>query len=158
MMEELFSHVLQRALTELLRDSADLLITYYLIYRVLLVLRGTRAVQIGLGLAFLIVLYGVSKYFELGTLFAILGTVLPNAILIIVVVFQDDIRRGLMRMDSGAFLGTGRYQCSLWKDVSEARPNELSLGALDVSNTDTLKVHLALDGGFVARLTPAQRN
>jgi len=55
-------------------------------------------------------------------------------------------------------LGTGRYQCSLWKDVSEARPNELSLGTLDVSNTDTLKVHLALDGGFVARLTPAQRN
>ena len=110
MMEELFSHVLQRALTELLRDAADLLITYYLIYRVLLVLRGTRAVQIGLGLAFLIVLYGVSKYFELGTLFAILGTVLPSAILIIVVVFQDDIRRGLMRMGSGAFLGTGRYQ------------------------------------------------
>jgi len=110
MMEELFSHVLQRALTELLRDAADLLITYYLIYRVSLVLRGTRAVQIGLGLAFLLVLYGVAKYFELGTLFAILGTVLPSAILIIVVVFQDDIRRGLMRMGSGAFLGTGRYQ------------------------------------------------
>jgi len=110
MMEELFSHVLQRALTELLRDAADLLITYYLIYRVSLVLRGTRAVQIGLGLAFLLFLYGVSKYFELGTLFAILGTVLPSAILIIVVVFQDDIRRGLMRMGSGAFLGTGRYQ------------------------------------------------
>jgi len=109
-MEELFSHVLQRALTELLRDAADLLITYYLIYRVSLVLRGTRAVQIGLGLAFLLVLYGVAKYFELGTLFAILGTVLPSAILIIVVVFQDDIRRGLMRMGSGAFLGTGRYQ------------------------------------------------
>jgi uncharacterized protein (TIGR00159 family) len=110
MMEELFSHVLQRALTELLRDAADLLITYYLIYRVSLVLRGTRAVQIGLGLAFLLVLYGVSKYFELGTLFAILGTVLPSAILIIVVVFQEDIRRGLMRMGSGALIGTGRYQ------------------------------------------------
>src|SRR6187549_4203846 len=110
MMEELFGYVLQRALTELLRDAADLLITYYLIYRISLVLRGTRAVQIGLGLAFLIVLYGVSKYFELGTLFAILGTVLPSAILIIVVVFQEDIRRGLLRMGSGAWLGTGRYQ------------------------------------------------
>ncbi|HKO94196.1 MAG TPA: diadenylate cyclase CdaA [Polyangiaceae bacterium] len=110
MMEELFGYVLQRALTELLRDAADLLITYYLIYRISLVLRGTRAVQIGLGLAFLLVLYGVSKYFQLGTLFAILGTVLPSAILIIVVVFQEDIRRGLMRMGSGAWLGTARYQ------------------------------------------------
>jgi uncharacterized protein (TIGR00159 family) len=110
MMEELFGYVLQRALTELLRDAADLLITYYLIYRISLVLRGTRAVQIGLGLALLLVLYGVSKYFQLSTLFAILGTVLPSAILIIVVVFQEDIRRGLMRMGSGAWLGTGRYQ------------------------------------------------
>jgi diadenylate cyclase len=52
----------------------------------------------------------VSKYFELSTLFAILGTVLPSAILILVVVFQEDIRRGLMRMGSGAWLGSGRYQ------------------------------------------------
>ena len=110
MMEELFGYVVQRALTELVRDGADLLITYYLIYRVLLVLRGTRAVQIGLGLAVLLVLYVVSKYFQLSTLFAILGTVLPSAILIIVVVFQDDIRRGLMRMGSGAWIGSARYQ------------------------------------------------
>ncbi len=109
-MEELFGYVVQRALTELVRDAADLLITYYLIYRILLVLRGTRAVQIGLGLSFLLVLYVVSKYFELSTLFAILGTVLPSAILILVVVFQEDIRRGLMRMGSGAWLGSGRYQ------------------------------------------------
>jgi uncharacterized protein (TIGR00159 family) len=110
MMEELFGYVVQRALTELVRDAADLLITYYLIYRISLVLRGTRAVQIGLGLALLLVLYVVSKTFQLSTLFAILGTVLPSAILIIVVVFQEDIRRGLMRMGSGAWLGTGRYQ------------------------------------------------
>jgi diadenylate cyclase len=110
MMEELFDSILRRALTELLRDAADLLITYYLIYRFTLVLRGTRAVQIGLGLSFLIALYVVAKYFQLTTLFAILGTVLPSAILIIVVVFQEDIRRGLMRMGSGAWLGTGRSQ------------------------------------------------
>lgn len=110
MMDQLFGYLVQRAFTDLVRDTADLLITYYLIYRVALVLRGTRAVQIGIGLAFLLVLYVVSKYFQLGTLFAILGTVLPSAILIIVVVFQDDIRRGLMRMGSGAWLGSGRYQ------------------------------------------------
>src|SRR5690348_9313022 len=110
MMEELFGYVVQRALTELVRDAADLLITYYLIYRISLVLRGTRAVQIGLGLALLLVLYVVSKTFQLSTLFAILGTVLPSAILIIVVVFQEDIRRGLMRMGSGAWLGSARSQ------------------------------------------------
>lgn len=126
MMEELFGYVVQRALTELVRDAADLLITYYLIYRVLLVLRGTRAVQIGLGLAVLLVLYVVSKYFQLSTLFAILGTVLPSAILIIVVVFQEDIRRGLMRMGSGAWLGSARYQEARVIDEVIAAATELA--------------------------------
>jgi diadenylate cyclase len=126
MMEELFGYVVQRALTELVRDAADLLITYYLIYRVLLVLRGTRAVQIGLGLAVLLFLYVVSKYFQLSTLFAILGTVLPSAILIIVVVFQEDIRRGLMRMGSGAWLGSARYQEARVIDEVIAAATELA--------------------------------
>lgn len=126
MMEELFGYVVQRALTELVRDAADLLITYYLIYRISLVLRGTRAVQIGLGLALLLVLYVVSKYFQLSTLFAILGTVLPSAILIIVVVFQEDIRRGLMRMGSGAWLGSGRYQEARIIDEVIAAATELA--------------------------------
>jgi diadenylate cyclase len=126
MMEELFGYVVQRALTELVRDAADLLITYYLIYRISLVLRGTRAVQIGLGLAFLLLLYVVSKYFQLSTLFAILGTVLPSAILIIVVVFQEDIRRGLMRMGSGAWLGSARYQEARVIDEVIAAATELA--------------------------------
>ena len=126
MIDQLFGYLVQRAFTELLRDAADLLITYYLIYRILLVLRGTRAVQIGLGLALLLVLYVVSKYFQLGTLFAILGTVLPSAILIIVVVFQEDIRRGLMRMGSGAWLGSARYQEVRVIDEAIAAATELA--------------------------------
>ncbi len=110
MIEEVFGYMLQQRVADVLRAAADLLITYYLIYRISLVVRGTRAVQIGMGLALLLLLYVVSKYLQLGTLLTILGTVLPSAILIIVVVFQDDIRRGLMRMGSGAFFGSGRSQ------------------------------------------------
>lgn len=110
MTHELLDYLAQRNGPELVRDAVDLLITYYLIYRVTLVLRGTRAIQIGVGLSLLLGLYVVAKHFELSTVFAMLGTVLPSAILIIVVVFQDDIRRGLMRMGSGAWFGSGRFQ------------------------------------------------
>ncbi len=109
-MEAFFSYLTDRAPQDLLRDVADVLITYYLIYRTALVLRGTRAMQAGVGLVVLLLLYVASKYFELGTVFAILGAVLPSAILIVVVVFQDDIRRGLMRMGSGAWVGSGHTQ------------------------------------------------
>lgn len=109
-MEELAQYLRERGPEGLVRDAADVLITYYLLYRVALVLRGTRAMQVGVGLALLLGLYGVAKYFELATVFAILGAVLPSAILIVVVVFQDDIRRGLMRVGSRAWMGSGRSQ------------------------------------------------
>lgn len=110
MTEPFIQYALSLKSEDLLRDAADVLITYYLVYRVALVLRGTRAMQAGLGLGLLLLLYVASKYFELTTVFAILGTVLPSAILIVVVVFQDDIRRGLMRVGSRAWIGSGRFQ------------------------------------------------
>jgi len=58
-----------------------------------------------------------------------------------------------------ALLGAGQYQADLWKDApdAEADPNHLTTETLNLSRNDTLKLHVALDGGFVARLTPATR-
>jgi len=53
-----------------------------------------------------------------------------------------------------SFLGKGRYSARIWKDASDAAsdPNRLSTETLNVTFKDTLKVHLALDGGFAAEL------
>jgi diadenylate cyclase len=110
MLKELFGYLADRGAGELLRDVVDLLITYYLIYSVALILKGTRALQIGLGLGLIGSLYVVAKYLQLSTVFEILGTVLSSALLIIVVVFQHDIRRGLIRVGSGAWFGSARIQ------------------------------------------------
>jgi diadenylate cyclase len=110
MLKELLTYLADRGATELLRDAVDLLITYYLIYSVALILKGTRALQIGLALGLIGVLYVVAKWLQLSTVFEILGAVLSSALLIIVVVFQHDIRRGLIRVGSGAWFGSARYQ------------------------------------------------
>src|SRR5205085_1342471 len=54
-----------------------------------------------------------------------------------------------------SFLGPGRYQARIWKDAADAEsdPNQLSTEVLNLSADGTLKLHLALDGGFVAELT-----
>jgi alpha-glucosidase len=55
------------------------------------------------------------------------------------------------------FLGAQRYTARIWKDASdaEADPNHLTVETLNLSSAaDTLNLHLALDGGFVAQLTP----
>src|SRR5690606_10314479 len=121
MPNELWQYLQSRSVTDLGRDVLDVLITYYVFYRVALVLKGTRAMQILLGIAGVFVLYVVAELLRLRTVLTLLTAVLSSAILILVVVFQNDIRRGLMRMGGRARLSTGQtLQGKLIDDVVEA--------------------------------------
>jgi uncharacterized protein (TIGR00159 family) len=115
-------------------DLLDILIVTYVVYRALLVLRGTRAMQMGTGLGIVFLVYVVSKYAGFVTLFNLLSTLLSSIILIVVVVFQNDIRRGLMRVGSRAFFaGMARQQESRVIDEVVAAATELArhrMGAL----------------------------
>jgi len=119
---------------QVLVDVLDILIVTYVVYRALLVLRGTRAMQMGTGLAIVFLVYVVSKYAGFVTLFNLLSTLLSSIILIIVVVFQNDIRRGLMRVGSPAiFSGIARQQETRVIDEVVAAATELArhrMGAL----------------------------
>jgi uncharacterized protein (TIGR00159 family) len=108
MLDSLLGYLSSRNEVELLRDLLDVFVTYYLFYRALLVLRGTRAIQVGVGLGVVFALYIMAQALQLMTVLNVMGALLFNALLIVVVVFQNDIRRGLMRVGSGTWLGTGR--------------------------------------------------
>lgn len=105
MLERALEYFAERTPTQLARDALDILIVYYVVYRALLVLRGTRAMQVGVGLGVVFVLYLIAQWLQLITVLSILGALISSIILVIVVVFQNDIRRGLMRVGSRAFLG-----------------------------------------------------
>ncbi len=94
-----------RPLTAVLVDVFDILIVSYAVYRALLLLRGTRAMQMGTGLAVLLVVHQLAKWAGLVTLFTLLNAILASIPLIVVVVFQNDIRRGLTRVGARAFFG-----------------------------------------------------
>jgi diadenylate cyclase len=121
---------------QVLIDIIDLVLVTYVIYRALLVLRGTRAMQMGIGLAVILVINVISRYAGLATLNNMLSSLLPSSsiILIVVVVFQNDIRRGLMRVGARAFLGgISREQESRVIDEVVAAATELArhrMGAL----------------------------
>ena len=90
---------------QVVRDILDIFLVYYIVYRAFLVLRGTRAMQVGVGLAMVFVLYIVAQLLKLVTVLNIMGALISSMILIIVVVFQNDIRRGLQRVGSRAWFG-----------------------------------------------------
>jgi uncharacterized protein (TIGR00159 family) len=109
MFGSLLDYFAGKTLVDVLRDVTDVSVVYYLVYRALLVLRGTRAMQVGIGLLLVFVLYVVAYQLHFVTLLSILGALIPGAvILILVVVFQNDIRRGLMRMGSQTWFGIAK--------------------------------------------------
>jgi diadenylate cyclase len=87
------------------KDALDVFLVYYLAYRALLVLRGTRAMQVGFGLSLVFVLYVVAQALRLVTVISVMGALISSMLLIVVVVFQSDIRRGLQRVGSRAWFG-----------------------------------------------------
>ena len=85
------------------RDTLDILLVAGGIYWLLLLIRGNRAIQILVGLIVLIALTLVSQLLELAALGLILERLLEPAVVIIVILFQNDIRRALARVGRGIF-------------------------------------------------------
>ena len=134
-MLEGFLHLFaRRSFGSVLTDLADILLVTYVVYRALLVLRGTRAMQMSFGLGVIVLVYLLSKWVGLITLFSMLNALLSSIIIVVVVVFQNDIRRGLLRVGARAFLGgIARQQESKAIDEVVAAATELArhrIGAL----------------------------
>jgi len=84
-------------------DLLDILLVAFIIYRILLLIKGTRAVQMLVGLAVLLIIYVASQISGLYTLNWILDNFLSSIILVIVVIFQHDIRRALVHVGRNPF-------------------------------------------------------
>ncbi len=86
------------------QDILDILIVSVIIYRGLLIIRGTRAAQmlIGLGVLFLALLS--SKYLGLYTIDWIIQSLWAQIVLALIILFQPEIRKTLAQMGETRFL------------------------------------------------------
>ena len=87
-------------------DVIDILIVAFIIYRIILLIRGTRAVQMLIGLVVILGLYIMSLRVGFFTLHWILNNFIASMILVIIVIFQDDIRRALTRVGRNPFISS----------------------------------------------------
>jgi diadenylate cyclase len=92
------------------RDVVDVLAVAIIIYNLLLLIRGTRAVQILLGLVFLGVVYYVAVLTELPTLQQILENLLIVLPFAVIVLFQAEIRRALANFGRNPLWGLAKQQ------------------------------------------------
>lgn len=82
-------------------DAIDILATSVLTYYLLLMIRGTRAVQIMLGLFVLVVILAVSNLLHLLVLATVMQYVLLGTAVTLPIVFQPELRRGLEQLGRG---------------------------------------------------------
>ena len=100
------------------QDMLDIVLVTLLVYQLLLLVRGTRAMHVLIGLGMVLLLMLISQYLELWTLNWIISSFVASLIIILVILFQSDIRRVLSRM--GQKSSVGRFITFLTKSTSNA--------------------------------------
>ncbi len=99
------------------RDALDIGLVAFVFYRIMLLVRGTRAVSVLTGLLLMLVVYFISEEMRLYTLNWLLTNFLSSIFLVVIILFQQDIRKALSEVGAGG----------LWrrKAVQESTLNEL---------------------------------
>lgn len=86
------------------QDALDVIIIAFIVYKILLLIKGTRASQLALGLIILFCFYFISKKLGLSALTWIFDNFFTYIVLIVVILFQDDIRRMLLSIGRSPYL------------------------------------------------------
>ncbi|MEY4096175.1 MAG: hypothetical protein RLZZ53_3374 [Acidobacteriota bacterium] len=82
-------------------DVLDILVVAIIIYELLKLIRGTRAVQIAVGIASIIGLFYLSRGLQLETLNWLIRNIVGYVVFAVIVLLQADIRRALVHLGRG---------------------------------------------------------
>ena len=121
------------------RDALDILLVAFLLYQVIQLLRGSRALTVLTGLGLLTLLYFISRSMALYTLTWLLQHVFSSLFLLIVVIFQSDIRQALGEIGTNNLFRKRALQHSAVEEVVMAcvEMARLRVGALIVIERGT---------------------
>ena len=84
-------------------DLVDITILAIIIYRLLLMLKGTRTVQIIIGFLIVSLVFLGAGYFKLAGVTWVLTNLFNSFVIVIIVLFQSDFRNALARMGTRTF-------------------------------------------------------
>lgn len=127
------------------RDAVDILIVAFIIYSIFALIRGTRAMQISIGLVILGSTFFVSRAFDLPALEAISGQILFYLPFAVIVLFQQEIRRALARM-------VGDPMAIFLRRPVGVIPIDAILNACDVLSSKKTGALIAVEGQQTLRM------
>jgi diadenylate cyclase len=86
-------------------DILDIIIVAFLFYRIYLLIKGTRALQMFIGLFLLIIVSFIAKWLELDALNWILSSLKTVWVVAFVILFQPELRRALTQLGQNRIIG-----------------------------------------------------
>src|ERR1019366_523360 len=119
----------------------DILILAFVIYQILLIVKGTRAVQVLVGVGLLVLVYYGALWARLQTIQWLLDKIFPYLVFALIVLFQAEIRRALAKI--GRYPFTTRFSSLEVQQASEdivmaaTLFSSQKIGALIVLERDT---------------------
>jgi diadenylate cyclase len=121
------------------QDVVDILVVALLIYQLFLFIKGTRAVQIIIGLVVIFLAFLVARQVELLTLNWILSSFLSSIILVIIILFKSEIRRVLAQVGRSPFVKATGETLQIIEEVIKAAVylSSHSTGALIILERQT---------------------
>ncbi len=121
-MNFIVDYLTEASMGDLVVGLLDILLVYYLIYRMLLTIKGTRAAQMLIGIVLIGLAFFVAERFEMATVSWLLDNFIQYFVIIVIVVFQQDIRRALMRLGQNVsrFGRTHEFSHALDKVIAAA--------------------------------------
>ena len=163
---EFFEHVWSIVKTVQFRDIIDILAIALIIFGLFRLLRDTRAIQLLKGIAFLFIVYFLSSLLELVMLSTLLRAFFEAAVVVIVVIFQPEIRKALEQMGRNKtwtkrfvvlFKSLGKsdeWKDAVRKSITDAADTSVlfsrsKTGALIVFERETMLSDIAATGTIV---------
>ncbi len=136
------------------QDLLDIALVSIILYRILLIIKGTKAAQMLAGLGVLLIASFFSKYLQLYTMDWIVQSFWSQVVIALIVLFQPEIRRALAHVGESSFL-QGFTSAEELKSLEEIVRASIALanrkiGALvvierDVSLKDYVEIGTPLD-------------
>jgi diadenylate cyclase len=137
------------------QDIVDIIVMSIIVYRLLLMIKGTKAAHMLIGLGVLLVASFMSRYFELYTVDWLIQSFWSQIVIALIILFQPEIRRALAQMGETQFIHalTSAEELKSLDEIVKAAIalSNRKIGALiaierDTSLKDFVEIGTPLDG------------
>ncbi len=98
------------SIMDYLSSIVDIFLVWFVIYKLIMIIRGTKAVQLLKGIFVIIIVRGLSEFFNLNTLSWMMEQAITWGFLAIIIIFQPELRRALEQLGRGSIFTRGKLE------------------------------------------------